>query len=220
MKLQAMDVSESGPVVFVVDDDSDVRSSLTRLLRSAGRRVEAFASGREFLERAARDAHGCLVADVRLPDGDGLSLLGMLRGAGFSLPVVFITGWDDVATGVRAMKVGAEDYLLKPLSETTFLNAVERAIQRDAERRKDWSERANLLRRYATLTERERQVFALLVKGLRNKQIAGQLGTTERTIKVHRSRIMQKMGAGSLAELVRGADRLGLGEAPVPPPVR
>ncbi len=215
-----MDVSESGPVVFVVDDDSDVRSSLTRLLRSAGRRVEAFASGREFLERAARDAHGCLVADVRLPDGDGLSLLGMLRGAGFSLPVVFITGWDDVATGVRAMKVGAEDYLLKPLSETTFLNAVERAIQRDAERRKDWSERANLLRRYATLTERERQVFALLVKGLRNKQIAGQLGTTERTIKVHRSRIMQKMGAGSLAELVRGADRLGLGEAPVPPPVR
>lgn len=215
-----MGVSESGPVVFVVDDDSDVRSSLTRLLRSAGRRVEAFASGREFLERAARDAHGCLVADVRLPDGDGLSLLGMLRGAGFSLPVVFITGWDDVATGVRAMKVGAEDYLLKPLSETTFLNAVERAIQRDAERRKDWSERANLLRRYATLTERERQVFALLVKGLRNKQIAGQLGTTERTIKVHRSRIMQKMGAGSLAELVRGADRLGLGEAPVPPPVR
>ncbi len=215
-----MDVSESGPVVFVVDDDSDVRSSLTRLLRSAGRRVEAFASGREFLERAARDAHGCLVADVRLPDGDGLSLLGMLRGAGFSLPVVFITGWDDVATGVRAMKVGAEDYLLKPLSDTTFLNAVERAIQRDAERRKDWSERADLLRRYATLTERERQVFALLVKGLRNKQIAGQLGTTERTIKVHRSRIMQKMGVGSLAELVRGADRLGLAEAPVPPPVR
>lgn len=209
-------MSESAPVVFVVDDDADVRTGLTRLLRSAGRRAEAFASGREFLERAARDAHGCLVVDVRLPDGDGLSLLGMLRGAGFSLPVVFITGWDDVATGIRAMKVGAEDYLLKPLSETSFLNAVERAIQRDAERRRDWSERADLLRRYSTLTERERQVFALLVTGLRNKQIAGQLGTTERTIKVHRSRIMQKMGAGSLAALVRGADRLGLGEAPIP----
>lgn len=198
------------PNVFVIDDDEEVRRSLVRLLRAAGRPAEGYASAQDFLERAARHEPGCLVADVYLPQVDGLVLVELLRAAGCTLPVIFITGRADVPTTVRAMKSGAVDFLLKPVNEIELLDAIDRALERDRDERRMRAERAEAARRLESLTPRERQVFELVVTGLLNKQIAGDLGTTEQTVKVHRARVMQKMGAASLPDLVRLAAQLDL----------
>jgi FixJ family two-component response regulator len=203
-------VNHTEPHVFVIDDDDEVRRGLVRLLRAAGRPAEGYASAQDFLERAPRNEPGCLVADVYLPQVDGLVLVDLLRSAGCTLPVIFITGRADVPTTVRAMKRGAIDFLLKPVNEAELLDAIDRAVERDCQERRARAERAEAARRLESLTPRERQVFELVVTGLLNKQIAGDLGTTEQTVKVHRARVMQKMGAASLPDLVRLAAQLDL----------
>ena len=215
---EAMDMSESDPVVCVLDDDPQVRKALGRLLRSAGHRVELFASAREFLEHEGGNRPGCLVSDLRMPELDGLDLFAMLRVSGQRMPIVFITGYGDVPTSVGAMKSGAVDFLTKPVDEDDLLQAVKRALQRDARTRRTATEHRQLAARFAALTPREGEVLDLVVQGLLNKQIAGRLGTSEHTIKVHRRRVMQKMGATSLAQLVHFAERLGWqGEVEDPP---
>ena len=212
---------ETRPIVFVIDDDADVRKALARLFLAAGRRVETFASARHFLERPAGDEPGCLVSDLRLPDMSGLELFAQLRASGRRLPIVFITGFGDVPTSVQAMKAGAVDFLSKPIDDGDLLDAVDRAISRDLGERQAATEAEELTGRFARLTPREREVFTLVVDGLLNKQIAGRLGTSEHTVKVHRGRVMQKMGAGSLAQLVHFAERLSRPNHtdPGPPPL-
>lgn len=198
-------------MVFVVDDDPSVRKSLDRLLRSVGYQVQTYDSARSFLGRQQlpSDTPQCLILDVRMPGTSGLDLQTSLRNTGARIPIVFSTGFGDVTSSVRAMKVGAVDFLTKPIDEQELLSAVDRGLSIDVECRKVDAVMTSLNERLCRLTPRERQVFALVVTGLLNKQIAGRLGTCERTIKVHRARIMKKMEAGSVAELVRMAVRLG-----------
>jgi FixJ family two-component response regulator len=197
--------------VFVVDDDPPVRRALSRLLRSATHEVEAFPSAEGFLQGVAPDpGPACLVVDLRMPGLTGLQLQEEMRRRGLDLPVVFISGHADVASSVRAMKSGALDFIEKPFSDDRFLEVVAQALERDQHNRKARSERKVLETRLARLTPREREVFALVVTGLGNKQVGWELGATEKTIKVHRARVMEKMEAGSLAELVRMSDALGL----------
>ena len=199
-----------GARVFVVDDDASVRKSLDRLLTSFGYRVQTFESAREFLARPAAPADGpqCLILDIRMPGASGLDLQMSLRSSGVNVPIIFSTGFGDVASSVRAMKFGAIDFLTKPIDEDELLAAVERGLTLDAEMARVDALMGVLKTRQARLTPRENQVFSLVVTGMLNKQIAGRLGTCERTIKVHRARIMKKMEAGSVADLVRMADRL------------
>ena len=192
----------------MLDDDPQVRRALGRILRAAGHRVELFTSADELLHAMAEDPPGCLVSDLRLPQVNGLDLFAMLRLSGHRIPIVFITGYGDVATGVKAMKFGAVDFLTKPVDEDELLGAVRRALGRDARSRRLMGEIREANDHFALLTPREREVFALVVQGDLNKQIAGRLGTTEQTVKVHRGRVMQKMGAKSVAQLVRLAERL------------
>jgi FixJ family two-component response regulator len=203
-------------MVYVVDDDASVRKSLARLLSATGYQVAVFASGREFLNREhpVVDCPACLILDMRLPDVGGLDLQALLRDTGDSLPILFATGFGDVTSSVRAMKVGAVDFLTKPIDPDQLLAAVDAALQLDASRRRARADLGALDQRLARLTPRERQVMGLVATGLLNKQIAGRLGTCERTIKAHRARVMQKMKAGSVAELVRMADRLGVADRP------
>jgi FixJ family two-component response regulator len=204
--------------VYQVDDDPGVLRALTRLLRSSGREVLAFASSEAFLGQHDLAAPGCLVLDVAMPGKNGLELQRDLVAAGVDRPVVFITGNGDVPTSVRAMKAGAVDFLSKPFDDSQFLAAVGAAIERDRISRRTRRERHAVEQKVASLTSRERQVLEHVVAGQLNKHIAADLGTVEKTVKVHRGRIMRKMGAASLVELVRMADLAGVRPAPAQPP--
>ncbi len=196
--------------VFVVDDDPSVRKSLTRLIESAGYTVEAFASARDFLKAATAGGPCCLVLDVRMPGMTGLDLQRTLAQAVHRIPIVFVTGQGDIPMTVTAMKAGAVDFLTKPFAARDLLDAVQRAVEKDTRNLGTEARSRSLHARVKTLTPRERQVFALVVTGMLNKQIAAQLNVVEKTVKVHRARVMDKMRAGSFAELVRLADAAGV----------
>jgi FixJ family two-component response regulator len=203
-------MAETQPIVFVVDDDASVREAVERLVRSAGLRVEAFASAEEFLRRPKADAPSCLVLDVQLPDLSGLDLQRRMADASNEIPIVFITGHGDIPTTVRAMKAGAVEFLTKPLVEGDLLESIRHAIARDRADRRRHADTADLRARFASLTPREEEVMAWVVTGLLNKQIARELGISEETVKVHRGHAMRKMQADSVAELVRMSERLGI----------
>ena len=196
------------PIVFVVDDDLSVREALSSLIRSVGLHVETFASAKEFLEFQRPDATACLVLDVRMPGLSGLELQRELSQAGRGIPIIFITGHGDIPMTVRAMKAGAVDFLSKPFREQDLLDAIAHSLERDGAARHQRSELAEIQARYDKLTSREREVIALIVRGMRNKQTASELGITEVTVKVHRHNIMEKMGARSLAALIGMVERL------------
>jgi FixJ family two-component response regulator len=197
-------------VVFVVDDDVGTRESLKNLIRSVGLRAETFASAQDFLRSTRPDAPSCLVLDVRLPGLSGLDLQKRMAEVELEIPIVFISGHGDIPMSVRAMKAGAVEFLTKPFREQELLDAIQQALERDRNAREQRGEIAELRSRYRLLTPREREVMALVVTGLLNKQIAGELGTSEASVKVHRQHVMAKMRAGSLAALVRMADRVGI----------
>src|SRR5213080_2563706 len=197
-------------VVFVVDDDSSVRDALRRLLTSVGLTVEVFSSARDFLTAPRRDVPGCLVLDVRLPGLSGLDLQQELAATQAPLPIIFLTGHGDIPMSVRAMKAGAVEFLTKPFREQDLLDAIRNAIERDRTIRAERRERTELRGRYVSLTPRERDVLARIVAGLLNKQIAAELGTSDATVKEQRAHVMTKMQAGSVADLVRFASRLGI----------
>jgi FixJ family two-component response regulator len=201
---------ETEAIVFIVDDDASMRESLRNLIRSVGLRAELFASAQEFLLSKRPDVPCCLVLDVRLPGLSGLDLQKRTSEAGLEIPIIFITGHGDIPMSVRAMKAGAVEFLTKPFRDQDLLDAIQQALERDRKARDQRAEIEKLRDRFASLTSREREVMARVVAGLLNKQIGGELGTSETTIKIHRHRVMEKMGAGSLPELVRMADRLGI----------
>jgi FixJ family two-component response regulator len=213
-------VTEAEPIVFVVDDDASVRTSTERLLRSAGFRVQTFGSAQAFLDGSLPEGPACLVLDVRLPGQSGLDLQQELARSGVQIPIVFITGHGDIPMSVRAMKAGAVEFLTKPYRKGDLLGAIRAAIERNRASRSQRREATALHQRYEQLTPREREVMALVVSGLLNKQIAAELATTERTIKFHRAHLMQKMEAESVADLVRMAGQLGIASSgrggPVP----
>ncbi len=203
-------MTEPDGIVFVVDDDAAMRRSLGNLLRSVGLRVEAFASAQELLLAKRPDVPGCLVLDVRMPGPSGLDLQKRMAETDVEIPIIFITGHGDIPMTVQAMKAGAVAFLTKPFRDQDLLDAIHQALERDRKGREQRTEIDELRRRFESLTRREREVMGLVVAGLLNKQIAGEVGTSETTVKVHRRQAMEKMGAGSLAELVRMADRLGV----------
>jgi FixJ family two-component response regulator len=201
---------DTDAMVFVVDDDAPMRESLKNLMRSVGLRVEAFASAQEFLRSTCPEVPACLVLDVRLPGLSGLDLQKQMAEGDRDMPIIFITGHGDIPMTVQAMKAGAMEFLTKPFRDQVLLDAIQQALERDRQAREQRAQSEALRRRYRLLTPRERDVLARVVAGLLNKQIAAELGTSEASVKVHRQHVMAKMGAGSLADLVRMADRLGI----------
>jgi FixJ family two-component response regulator len=199
--------------VFLLDDEPGMLKALTRLLKAERFAVQAFTSAKAFLDSYRPEAISCLVLDVAMPDLNGLELQQRLTRTGVLLPIVFLTGHGDIPMSVQAIKAGAVDFLTKPVNDADLIRAVRGALQRAAEERDRISEAASLRERHSSLTPREREVMAHVVAGQLNKQVAGALGIGEHTIKVHRARVMEKMGVESLAELVRAAERLGLGSS-------
>jgi FixJ family two-component response regulator len=195
-------------IVFVVDDDASIRAALSSLIRSVGLQVETFATARELLERPQADEPSCLVLDVMLPGSSGLDLPEALSRLASPMPVIFITGHGTIPMSVRAMKAGAIEFLTKPVRDEDLLDAIQHALARDREARRQRHQLAVVRQRYEKLTPRERDVLALVITGRLNKQIAAELGTAEQTIKVHRARIMQKLEVGSVAELVHLSERV------------
>jgi FixJ family two-component response regulator len=202
--------SQDQPTVFVIDDDASVRAALSSLFRSVGLQVKALGSAKEFLEGRLQHAPGCVVLDIRLPGMSGLDCQAELEQAGIRIPIVFISGHADVPMSVKAMKAGAVEFLSKPFREQDLLDAVRIALERDKTQREKEQSQSDLRAHFESLTAREQQVFALVATGLMNKQIAAAIGVSEITVKVHRGNVMRKMGAKSLAALVRMADALGL----------
>ncbi len=203
-------MAEPEPVVFVIDDDPSVRRAIRRLIGSVGLQVELFGSAKEFLRGERLDAPSCLVLDIRLPGISGLDFQRGLAEANIHIPIIFITAHGDIPMTVRAMKAGAVEFLTKPFRDQDLLDAIHVALERDRAKRQQEEEMATLHQRWESLTPREREVLPLVVSGLLNKQIAGEIGTSETTVKVHRGQLMRKMGADSLAELVRLAERIGI----------
>jgi len=200
----------NAPTVFIVDDDASIRRSLKRLLASEGLSVEAFGSADEFLSSYLRDRPGCIVLDLQMPGVDGLALQTRLKEVDCHLPTIFISAHGNIPSSVQAMKGGAVDFLTKPFEERDLLDAVDRALSRDRALRSERQEVEDVDRRYASLTPREQEVFSLIVVGMLNKEVGEQMGISEKTVKVHRARVMEKMEADSLAELVRFAEKLGM----------
>jgi FixJ family two-component response regulator len=197
--------------VYLVDDDNSVRKALARLVRVAGYEIKTFASAYEFIESTPETTGvACLVLDVRMPGLNGLELQNAMRAANMPIPIIFITGHGDIPMSVRAMKAGAVDFLPKPVQSKVLLGAIDQALARAALESKDFAETRRLQVCFDSLTPREQEVMALVVTGLLNKQIAHELGTVEKTVKVHRARVMVKMGAASVADLVRFAEKLGI----------
>lgn len=213
MNAPSCEPQSNGSIVYVVDDDASIRDALSNLLRSAGIHVETFASTAEFLRQPKLESASCLVLDVRLQGNSGLDFQRQLVESHTTIPIIFITGHGDIEMSVKAMKAGAVDFLAKPFREQDLLDAVSAALQTDIKRRELERQSSNLHADYQSLTAREREVMALAVKGLMNKQIAGQMNLSEITVKIHRSHAMKKMHARSFADLVRMAEALGVGHS-------
>jgi FixJ family two-component response regulator len=211
-----MTTAQEQPTVVVIDDDASIRKALENLLRSVGLDVELFRSPQDFLQSNRPDRPGCIVLDVRFPGRSGLDMQREISSANTSLPIIFITGYGDIPMSVRAMKAGAVEFLTKPFRDQDLLDAVGVALEKDRARRANELRLAELRSRFDTLTARERQVLLLVIAGRLNKQIAGELGVSEMTVKMHRRQVMRKMQATGLAQLVRLSDQLGLGSPLAP----
>jgi FixJ family two-component response regulator len=198
------------PTVFVIDDDASIRKSLSRLLRSAGYTAEAFSSAEEFLRREHFDGTGCILLDVQMPGLSGMDLQEELSKADYHMPIVFITGHGDIPMSVEAMKKGAVDFLTKPFDDEQLLQALRAAIEKDQNARAEYTEVCEIRRRIELLTPREDEILRYVVTGMLNKQIGLELGIAEKTVKVHRGRVMEKLGVDSVAELVRLAEKAGI----------